>query len=170
MKHEAMSTFQSITGSTLSSQSEPWALLGGVEGYLYERGWKDALLVATMVLIMTALRALWMKYVLLPLGDACVPAVRQSKSDDKDGKARSKAIRMREKEVLRFAEQGFSLTYYVMSWSLGLVSMACLMCKGALVSDLFDHLSRSISHRESRTGLSIQSNTGPTILTPSWML
>ncbi|KAJ1022656.1 hypothetical protein NDA18_004998 [Ustilago nuda] len=108
-----------------SVRAAPWALLYGLPGYLYERGLKDALFVATLVLLFTLARALLMKYLLLPLGEIAVPHLSESRktrtSSSSDSIAeRAKLLRNREKEVLRFAEQGFSLIYYSFSWSLGL--------------------------------------------------
>ncbi|EST09594.1 TRAM/LAG1/CLN8 homology domain protein [Kalmanozyma brasiliensis GHG001] len=104
--------------------SAPWALLAGVPGYLYERGLKDALFVGTLVLLFTLARALLMKFVLLPLGEVAVPHVKKPRKSERQSSdalnERAKALRTREKEVLRFAEQGFSLIYYTCSWSLGL--------------------------------------------------
>lgn len=104
--------------------SAPWALLAGVPGYLYERGLNDALFVGTLVLLFTLARALLMKYILLPLGEAAVPHPKKPRRSERQSSEalneRAKALRTREKEVLRFAEQGFSLIYYTCSWSLGL--------------------------------------------------
>lgn len=104
--------------------SAPWALLAGVPGYLYERGLKDALFVGTLVLLFTLARALLMKFILLPLGEVAVPHVKKPRKSERQSpdalNERAKALRTREKEVLRFAEQGFSLIYYTCSWSLGL--------------------------------------------------
>lgn len=103
----------------------PWALLSGIPGHLYERGRNDALFVATLVLLFTLARALLMKFVLLPLGELAVPYPKKPRKSDRQSadalNDRAKALRTREKEVLRFAEQGFSLIYYTSSWSLGLV-------------------------------------------------
>lgn len=117
-KHSLTNSYGSLTPS--QSTRQPWALLYGVPGYLYERGWKDALFVATLVVVLTLARALWMKYVLLPIGDLCVPIEKEARRSNKDAGQRSKALRSREKKVLRFAEQGFSVTYYTCSWALGL--------------------------------------------------
>ena len=119
LKHQA----QRFSSDASSVRSAPWALLYGVPGYLYERGLNDALFVGTLVLLFTLFRAVWMKYVLLPLGEIAVPypkKPRKSRSSPEALNERAKALRTREKEVLRFAEQGFSLTYYACSWSLGL--------------------------------------------------
>ncbi|GAC73018.1 protein transporter [Moesziomyces antarcticus T-34] len=119
LKHQA----HRMSGNA-SVRSGPWALLYGVPGYLYERGSKDALFVATLVLLFTLARALLMKYLLLPLGEVAVPhpkKLRKSASQSAEAVAEhAKSLRIREKEVLRFAEQGFSLVYYTCSWSLGL--------------------------------------------------
>ncbi|SPO37159.1 related to LAG1 - longevity-assurance protein [Pseudozyma flocculosa] len=127
LKHQAFETFGH--GSWAKKQ-EPWAFMGTVEGYVYARGLKDVLIVATMVLVFTALRAILMKYILLPMGEHCVPAVQDggkkaaaasgSSAVVSESRAVGKARRTRDKEVLRFAEQGFSLIYYVCSWSMGL--------------------------------------------------
>lgn len=107
-----------------AARNGPWALFLGVPGYLYERGMKDALFVGTLVILFTLARAVLMKHILLPLGELAVPQVKKhSKSSRQSSEAqteRNKALRIREKEVLRFAEQGFSLVYYACSWSLGL--------------------------------------------------
>ncbi|SPO27599.1 related to LAG1 - longevity-assurance protein [Ustilago trichophora] len=119
LKHHA----QRLAGDH-SVRAGPWALLYGVPGYLYERGLNDALFVATLVLLFTLFRALWMKFVLLPLGEVAVPYPKKPRKSERQSpealNERAKALRTREKEVLRFAEQGFSLTYYTCSWSLGL--------------------------------------------------
>lgn len=103
----------------------PWALLSGIPGFLYERGLRDTLFVGTLVLLFTLARALLMKFLLLPLGELAVPHVKKPRKSERQSSEalneRAKALRTREKEVLRFAEQGFSLIYYSCSWSLGLL-------------------------------------------------
>lgn len=119
LKHEA----RRLAGDH-TVRAGPWALLYGVQGYLYQRGWNDALFVATLVLVFTLARAVLMKYLLLPLGEFAVPYPTKARSSAQQSPEalheRAKALRIREKEVLRFAEQGFSLIYYACSWSLGL--------------------------------------------------
>lgn len=119
-KHQA----HRLAGDHSVHASAPWALLAGVPGYLYERGLNDALFVGTLVLLFTLARALLMKFVLLPLGEAAVPHPKKPRKSERQTpealNERAKALRTREKEVLRFAEQGFSLIYYTCSWSLGL--------------------------------------------------
>ncbi|SNX86066.1 related to LAG1 - longevity-assurance protein [Melanopsichium pennsylvanicum] len=117
LKHQAQHPFPPTSAV---SSTRPWALLSGVPGYLYERGSKDALFVCTLVLLFTLFRAVWMKYILLPLGELAVPHPNKSRKNAANFDDRAKALRTRQKEVLRFAEQGFSLTYYACSWSLGL--------------------------------------------------
>lgn len=120
LKHHA----HRVAGDHAVHASAPWALLAGVPGYLYERGLNDALFVGTLVLLFTLGRALLMKFLLLPLGEAAVPHPKKPRKSERQSpeaiNERAKALRTREKEVLRFAEQGFSLIYYTCSWSLGL--------------------------------------------------
>ncbi|CBQ73982.1 related to LAG1-longevity-assurance protein [Sporisorium reilianum SRZ2] len=120
LKHQA----HRLAGDHSVLAAAPWTLLAGVPGYLYERGRNDALFVATLVLLFTLARALLMKFVLLPLGQAAVPHPKKPRKSERHTpealNERAKALRTREKEVLRFAEQGFSLIYYSCSWSLGL--------------------------------------------------
>ncbi|KAN0059965.1 Sphingosine N-acyltransferase lag1 [Thecaphora frezii] len=127
MKHEALSAFEKFGHGVWANRQEPWALMRGVDGYVYGRGAKDVFVVITMVLIFTALRAILMKYLLLPMGERCVPPIKAAEHEKKSAaSARSeardviRARKTREKEVLRFAEQGFNLIYYVCSWSMGL--------------------------------------------------
>lgn len=119
----------------------------------YSKGYKDALYVLTWILIWTALRATFIKFLLIPLGESIVVS---SPSTTGSGKVeaemeqqqtqisnqgvcvygngngnqeseirrieRIKARRAREKDVNRFAEQAWSVIFYVVYWSLGLVS------------------------------------------------
>ncbi|KAJ9480085.1 putative Ceramide synthase LAG1 (putative) [Pseudozyma hubeiensis] len=120
-KHQA----HRLAGSHSVPATAPWALLSGIPGFLYERGLRDALFVGTLVLLFTLARALLMKFLLLPLGELAVPHVKKPRKSERQStdalNERAKALRTREKEVLRFAEQGFSLIYYSCSWSLGLL-------------------------------------------------
>lgn len=69
----------------------------------YDKGWDDAYFVGFWVLAFTFLRAAVMKYVYTPF----------AKAYGADTPAKQ----------LRFAEQGWSFTYYAISWSLGMCIM-----------------------------------------------
>lgn len=108
--------------------ASPWSWLAP-RAALYAKGRADALYVVTWILLFTALRALAIKHILIPFGSRCVAALPPDGWDSQThggagqaAKARSKAARSRDKTVLRFAEQGWALLYYVVYWSLGMVS------------------------------------------------
>lgn len=93
---------------------EPWAWLVGQPGILYSKGAKDILYVLTWILVWTALRAAVIRYILVPLGSRCVPHPPRA------GRSALRARKLWEKSVMRFAEQGWCVVFYVASWSLGL--------------------------------------------------
>jgi very-long-chain ceramide synthase len=68
----------------------------------YGRGWDDMYFVFFWIVLLTGMRAAIMDYVLKPFA--------------KWGGVESK------KAVVRFTEQGWVFIYYVLSWSLGMVS------------------------------------------------
>ncbi|PWN46425.1 LAG1-domain-containing protein [Ceraceosorus guamensis] len=110
----------------LSANSEPWAWLIGKPGMLYGKGPKDLLFVATGILIFTTLRAATIRYALVPLAELVVnpplPAgERQVPKDPRAAKKwRESAARQRRSTVMRFAEQAWSIIFYVSTLSFGL--------------------------------------------------
>lgn len=153
--------YSSSSSSRRGIDSESWNWLFPSTGKdsnveYYSKGYKDALYVLTWILIWTALRATFIKFLLIPLGESIVvssPTTTGSGNSEKieaemeqqqietqisnqgvcvygNGNQESeirrieriKARRAREKDVNRFAEQAWSVIFYVVYWSLGLVS------------------------------------------------
>lgn len=69
---------------------------------LYNQGWDDLKLVALWIIVFTGLRAATMDYVLIPIA-------RMAGTNKK-------------KATVRFAEQAWMLVYYIVFWTLGMVS------------------------------------------------
>lgn len=89
---------------------------------MYHKGLKDALYVATWVLIWTALRAAVITYALIPLGTRWVtkPKLHDEQKKAITGARRLRHIKVWEKNITRFAEQSWCVIFYIVNLSLGL--------------------------------------------------
>lgn len=97
------------------SRPEAWAWLWGQPNTLYGKGLKDALYVMTWVLIWTALRAAFIRFILSPLGSRWV-----AKPPPTSTSHRLRQRKVWEKNITRFAERSWSVIFYTCYWSLGL--------------------------------------------------
>jgi hypothetical protein len=90
---------------------------------MYHKGFKDALYVATWMLIWTALRAAVITYALVPLGTRWVAKPKLYDEQKKvaiTGARRLRRIKVWEKNITRFAEQSWCVIFYIVNLSLGL--------------------------------------------------
>jgi acyl-CoA-dependent ceramide synthase len=89
---------------------------------IYRKGGKDVLFVMTGILVFTALRALTVRYIFVPLGEKVVQseAMNNVGSSRADEAVRRKWRKGRRKSVARFSEQAWTATYAFLSLSLGL--------------------------------------------------
>jgi acyl-CoA-dependent ceramide synthase len=96
---------------------------------LYERGWDDAYMVLFWIVTFTGLRAAVMDYVLKPF-------------------AQWAGIKSSKKIQTRFAEQAWMLLYYVVFWSVGMVSLRIIRPVQESNADLvvFDSTSCTTRH------------------------
>ncbi|KDN40447.1 LAG1-domain-containing protein [Tilletiaria anomala UBC 951] len=111
----------SIGSSSVSDASgRAWEWLLEPANQLYDKGPADLLYVLTWVLIWTAVRAAIIKHVLIPLGNRWVVkrVVPPCKAHRKE--TQEQVARLNDKSVLRFAEQGWCVLFYVPSLSLSL--------------------------------------------------
>lgn len=119
---DALHTAAQAAGlSFLTPQTEPWAWLIGTPGSFYAKGLKDALYVCTWILIWTALRAAVIRYALVPLGCRwTAKPLPPRQGETRSGSRQLRKTKQWEKNVTRFAEQSWSVIFYVIYWSLGL--------------------------------------------------
>lgn len=90
----------------------------------YAKGPLDICYAVAWAIALTAIRAFSIKHILIPLGRAFVPRDHthgtKDMSPDELALARARAQRSTDKKIIRFAEQGWYVMYYIPSWILGL--------------------------------------------------
>lgn len=123
---------QTFSGELTIDASQAWSHIGSTQpatdnwtwlipqsGLLYSKGVKDILLVFTWILLWTALRAALMRFVFLPLGSRWV--AKPNMSEEKSGSARQLRKEAEyQKAITRFAEQCWSVVFYIEDWSFGM--------------------------------------------------
>lgn len=96
---------------------------------LYGKGPADVMFLFFWINLFTMLRAAFMQYVLMPLGEW--------------GQIKS------QRKLTRFTEQGWTVVYYSLSWGVGMVSVGCLWIMWEKMrfgnTLLTDHLTRLLS-------------------------
>ena len=103
-----------------TAPAKPWDWFLQMANTTYTKGPLDLAYALVWAVAFTAIRAAVITHVLIPLGTRWVVPEKTPTGKENNKKERRKAARATEKSIMRFAEQGWCVCYYVPSLALGL--------------------------------------------------